>query len=87
MPKYIEHPHYNSDAERDSFNEAVAKTLKQADMSVDEKQKALNMANRNEHLLLLECEKMRDENDKLKKLNSVNVTFHREISEKLDGDL
>ncbi len=30
---------------------------------------------------------MRDVNDKLKKLNSVNVTFHRDITNKLDGDL
>ncbi len=29
---------------------------------------------------------MRDENDKLKKLNYVNVTFHRDITEKLDSD-
>ncbi len=30
---------------------------------------------------------MRDEKDKLKKLNSVNVTFHRDITDKLDSDL
>ncbi len=30
---------------------------------------------------------MKDENEKLKKLNSVNVTFHRDITQKLDSDL
>ncbi len=30
---------------------------------------------------------MRDENNMLKKLNSVNVTFHRDKTDKLDGDL
>ncbi len=56
-------------------------------MLLVEKQQALKMACRNEQTLLLECEKMRDENNKLKKLNSVNVTFHREISERNDNDL
>ncbi len=56
-------------------------------MMVAEYQEALERANRNEQLLILECEKMRDENDKLKKLNSVNVTFDRDITDKLDSDL
>ncbi len=30
---------------------------------------------------------MKDENDKLKKLNSVNVTFQRDVTVKLDEDL
>ncbi len=41
-----------------------------------DKQQALKMASRNEQKLLLECEKMRDENDKLRKLNSLKITFH-----------
>ncbi len=56
-------------------------------MLLAEKQQTLEMANRNEQTLILECEKMRYENEKLKKLNSVNDTFHREISERLDSDL
>ncbi len=30
---------------------------------------------------------MRDENDKLKKLNSANITFHKDITDKFDSDL
>ncbi len=54
---------------------------------VAESQEALERANRNERSLILECEKMINENDKFKKLNSVNITFQRDITEKLDSDL
>ncbi len=85
--QYSERPRYDSDNERTPFDEAVAQTLKQANMLLAEKQQALEMASRNGQTLLLECEKMSDDNEKWKKLNSVNVTFHREISERFDGDL
>ncbi len=84
LPK---HQRYDSDVDRFSFHESVAQTLHQADMMVAERQEALKRASRNERSLLLECEMMRDENDKLKKLNSANVTFQRDITDKLDGDL
>ncbi len=38
-------------------------------------------------MLLLGCEKIIEKNDKLKKMNSMNIIFHRELSEKLDSDL
>ncbi len=56
-------------------------------MMVTERQEALERGSRNERSLLLECERMRDENDKLKMLNSANVTFHRGITDNLDEDL
>ncbi len=60
---------------------------RESDMIVAASQEALKKAIRDEQLLLLECEKMRDENDKLKKLHSANVTFHGDIMEKLDNNL
>ncbi len=55
-------------------------------MIVEESQEALEKATRDKRLLLVECEKMRD-NDKLKKLHFANVTFQRDIMEKLNNDL
>ncbi len=83
----LKHLRYISDVDQFSSNEGVAQTLHQTDMMVAERQETLERGSRNERSLLLECKKMRDENNKLKKLNSVNGTFHRGITDKLDEDL
>ncbi len=95
FPKSMEYPHYNggndSNVDRhssvQSVNDTITETLKRADLLVVEKQEALKKANRNEESLLLECEKMRDDYEKLKRLHSVNLTFHREHIDKLKGDM
>ncbi len=52
-----------------------------------EKQKDVEIANYYERSLLLECDKMRDDYEKLKKLHSVNITFHRDHIDRLEGDM
>ncbi len=47
LTKYSEHPHDDSDVERNTFDEVIAQTLQQEDMLVAKKQEALEMANRN----------------------------------------
>ncbi len=61
--------------------------MRQADAFFLDKQRALEAAAEMEKSLIAECERMKDENDKLMKLNSANVTFHREVTAKLDEDL
>ncbi len=66
------------------FEPEVFDTLRQAKAFVIDKQRALEAAADTEKSLRAECEKMRKENDKLSHLQSVNVTFHREVTTKLD---
>ncbi len=48
IPKSLENSRYDSDVERHSFNDAVANTLKQADLLVAEKQNTLEIDSSNE---------------------------------------
>ncbi len=59
-------------------DDTVTETIKYVDLLVSTMQEALDIANRNERSLLLECEKMRDDYDKLERLHSVNLKFDRE---------
>ncbi len=61
--------------------------MRQADAYVINKQGALEAAADMENFLRAECEEMRKENDRLNNLQSVNVTFHREVTSKLDEEL
>ncbi len=61
--------------------------MRQADAYVIDKQRALEAAADTEQSLRAECEKMRKEDDRLNNLQSVNVTFHREVTTKLDENL
>ncbi len=56
-------------------------------LSLSINKELLKHAAKMEKSLKAECERMKNENNKLKKLNSVNITFHREVMAKLDEDL
>ncbi len=51
------------------------------------KQEALDIVNSKEQSLLLECEKMKDEIEKLKRLHFVNMMFHKDRIKKLVDDM
>ncbi len=50
-------------------------------------ERALMAAADNENSSRAECERMVKENDKLRYLQSPNVTIHREVTTKVDEDL
>ncbi len=61
--------------------------MRQPDAYVEDKKRALIAAADKEKSLRAECERMVKENDKLRSLQSQNVTIHREVATKLDEDL
>ncbi len=78
---------YENRDEREKFDQEVFDTLRQVDAYVIDKQRSLEAVADTEQSLRAECEKMRKENEKLNHLQSVNVTFHRDVTTKLDKDL
>ncbi len=61
--------------------------MRQTDAYIYDKERALLAAADKEKFLRAECERMVKENDKLRYLQSQNVTIRREVSTKLDEDL
>ncbi len=61
--------------------------MRQADAYVYDKKRALLAAADKEKSLRAECERMVQENDNLRYLQSQNVTIHREVTTKLVEDL
>ncbi len=86
-PKLRERSQHENVKDWRTFDEEVASTLRQVNPFVLNKQKDLEAGAEMEKSLKAECERMKDENDKLKKLNFVKVTFHREVMTKLNEDL
>ncbi len=69
------------------FNQEITDTMRQADAYVYDKKNPLLAVIEKEKSLRAECERMIKENDKLKYLQSQNVTIHSEVTIKLDEDL
>ncbi len=61
--------------------------MRQADAYVEDKKRALIETADMEKSLRAESERMVKENDKLRYLQSQNVTIHRDVTKKLDEDL
>ncbi len=74
IPTSIDGPHYSDNDD----NEAVKEALDCAEKLVYEKQQYQNIAKSNKKSLLLEFENLKDEYDKLKRLYSVNMMFHKD---------
>ncbi len=58
--------------------------MKQTYLYVIDKQRTVEATAETEQSLRAECEMMRKENEKLNHLQSVNVTFDREVTYKLE---
>ncbi len=56
-------------------------------MLVAKKLEALDTASRNKQSLLSECEKMREDYEKLNRLHSMNLTFHRKHINTVESDM
>ncbi len=69
------------------FDQEIMDTMRQADVYFYDKKNALLSNADKGKSLRAECERMVKENDKLKHLQSQNVTIHRELTTKLDEDL
>ncbi len=83
--KSIDGAHYTNGVDSDEMPASLRKidnevrdAFNSAEKLVVKKEEALDIANSNEKSLLLERENMKDEYEKLKRLHSVNMAFHKD---------